>query len=161
MSRRIIVCGSRDWTDDHDDIDRTLEQALCIDLNIGVGSDVTIVHGASGIVDLVAEDWAIANFNWKSERHVADWKTHGKAAGPIRNREIAANKTKPASQACASFIRRSRCHMRAVRSTVATASASCSLSARPVMLSTAFLTSALLPAPPPLPNTARFTSCGS
>lgn len=46
-----------------------------------------IVHGAARGADtiarLVAEDLGLA-----TEAHPADWKKHGKAAGPIRNQEM-------------------------------------------------------------------------
>ena len=37
--------------------------------------------------DMLARRWAIAN-NHHLERYPADWRAHGKAAGPIRNQQM-------------------------------------------------------------------------
>jgi len=52
-------------------------------------SDVTkIISGGCRGMDQAGEHWA-SHFNTPVKRFEADWKTHGKAAGPIRNREMA------------------------------------------------------------------------
>ena len=78
---RIIVCGSRKWTDRW-----FFEQAMrntlgpFVDLN-----ELTIVHGACPTgADQMADEWARRR-SVNVERYPADWKEHGKAAGPIRN----------------------------------------------------------------------------
>ena len=82
---RILVTGSRNW-DDH----RTLEQAL---LKATVEAfkrrePIVIVHGAyTRGADEIAH--RLAKYHgWQEEPHPADWKTHGKSAGPIRNQEM-------------------------------------------------------------------------
>lgn len=79
---RILVTISRDW-DDYETAGRVL--AKVVDNNWDV--DVTVVHGASGM------DWFLAGVacakGVEIEAHPADWKTHGKAAGIIRNNEMA------------------------------------------------------------------------
>ena len=51
-------------------------------------SGITVVHGGSPGVDRLAAMWAIYN-HFIVEAHPADWKRHGKAGGPIRNKEMA------------------------------------------------------------------------
>ncbi|SRR6266404_2987666 len=53
------------------------------------GFDITeIVSGTAAGVDRLGERWAREN-NIPISRFPANWDTHGKAAGPIRNREMA------------------------------------------------------------------------
>jgi hypothetical protein len=78
---RILVTGSRDWTDSY-----TVRGAL---LGVAAGvKDVTLISGgcpdgADAIAELVArrQGWAI-------ETHVADWDGLGKRAGFIRNKAM-------------------------------------------------------------------------
>ena len=89
MSRpyRILVTGSREWSQrdvmgynilalvqqvDRDDPDR----------------EVIIVHGAAKGADLMAADIGTAIKGVTIEPHPADWTTHGKRAGPIRNQAM-------------------------------------------------------------------------
>lgn len=77
----VFVCGGRDFVDEF-----TLAGALktaCKGL-----SKVIIVHGAcpSG-ADQLADDWGLSKRHTVKRFH-ADWSTHGKAAGPIRNAEM-------------------------------------------------------------------------
>lgn len=83
---RVLVTGSRDWTDRIAIADALLE---CRD---GVVSDVPrrmlLVSGACPTgADRIAEEYA-AKWGWLVERHPADWTRHGKAAGPRRNAEM-------------------------------------------------------------------------
>lgn len=53
------------------------------------GLEITeVVCGMAIGVDKLGEQWAIAN-NVSIKEMPANWNTHGKAAGPIRNREMA------------------------------------------------------------------------
>src|SRR5688572_16446636 len=48
---------------------------------------VTIISGEADGADSIATDWAV--INWTGyEGYPADWKTHGKAAGYIRNKQM-------------------------------------------------------------------------
>ena len=89
---RILICGGRDMdrTDAWNWLERNLYDEIA-SLN-GTASAYKakiekVIHGGARGADEGAGDWA------KSE-HVpvvvcpADWKKHGKAAGPIRNREM-------------------------------------------------------------------------
>ena len=88
----ILVCGGRDFTDYvkmrqvllplmekyskyYDPVDNWLP------------TDITIVSGGAAGADMYAEDFAIGNF-CQLKIFRADWGTHGKAAGPIRNQQM-------------------------------------------------------------------------
>jgi len=50
-------------------------------------SHLTIIAGGAFGADSAAIDWAVVN--WVNfEEYPADWDTHGKAAGPIRNQQM-------------------------------------------------------------------------
>jgi hypothetical protein len=87
---KVIIAGSRDITDmavllaalgaspwaDSDD-------CLLYD-----GAMTEVVSGTARGVDTLAIEWAVINwFPWKE--FPADWERHGKAAGYIRNRQMA------------------------------------------------------------------------
>lgn len=85
---RILVTGSRDWSDLH-----TVEVALrAAYLKLHVGrppSEVTVVHGGARGADSCAATLA-PRMGFQVEEHRADWTAHGKAAGPIRNQAMVA-----------------------------------------------------------------------
>lgn len=81
---RILVCGGRHYEDR-----RTIRDAL-VHAAEGADSPVTLVHGAAPGADQVAASVAHWFLGWATEAHPADWKRHGRAAGPIRNAEMAA-----------------------------------------------------------------------
>lgn len=76
----VIIAGSRTY-EDYDVLLDCIEQA-----NINITK--VISGGASG-VDKLGERYAQEN-NKMLEVHLAQWNKHGKAAGPIRNRQMAA-----------------------------------------------------------------------
>jgi len=75
--KRILVCGDRNWTD-HETMWEELSQ---------YPAGTTIIHGDARGADRMAGEIAR-----KLRMHVlavpADWDKHGKAAGPIRNRDM-------------------------------------------------------------------------
>ena len=79
---RIIICGSRDWTDKHT-IHREIDRLLA-----RYGSELVIIHGVCETgADMIANDYCIE----KDIRIIpfpAKWKRQGKAAGPIRNQRM-------------------------------------------------------------------------
>jgi len=81
---RILVTGSRDWPDDGS-VETALRK-LRSENYLKTGSDqVTVVHGDCPTgADAYAKRWA-RSFG---EAHPADWKKHGKAAGPLRNKHM-------------------------------------------------------------------------
>jgi len=52
------------------------------------GGDVTIFSGGADGTDLLGEQYA-ADRGYPIKKFPADWGLHGKAAGPIRNRQMA------------------------------------------------------------------------
>ena len=78
---RYLFCGSRtldgSWT-----IWNALQRIVANE-----GLDNTIVHGGARGADETAGYYA-ERFGLKVEVHMADWGTHGKAAGPIRNKKM-------------------------------------------------------------------------
>lgn len=78
--RKVLVCGGRDYQN-RDILFRILDASNAdrpIDL---------IIHGAARGADSLAQAWA-DNRGVRCLQFPADWKTDGKAAGPIRNRRM-------------------------------------------------------------------------
>lgn len=78
---RILVCGSRDWAD---------KNAIWIVLDGYFHlyhSSMTIIEGGAKGADTIAKDWA-KDRGTSFENFPADWSTYGKAAGPIRNKQM-------------------------------------------------------------------------
>lgn len=73
--RKVIVTGGRDYEDYN----------MVADVLEFLNPEIVIQGGASG-ADKLADEWA-SEFS-KSITVEADWKTHGKAAGPIRNKQM-------------------------------------------------------------------------
>lgn len=83
---RLLVTGSRDW-----DSEAQIRDALLAQWRAwGKPSDaVLVVGGASGADEIAARLWERGGF--PVETHAADWDTHGKRAGMIRNTEMVAS----------------------------------------------------------------------
>ena len=80
MALRILITGSRDWTDRD-----TLYQALAQHAE----PYATVVSGACPTgADRMAEEWGEIQPDITVERHPADWERFGRSAGPKRNREM-------------------------------------------------------------------------
>lgn len=76
---KVIVAGGRDFTNY-----ALVEEAIKIS-----GFEISqIVSGKAKGVDTLGEVWALAN-NIHVEAFPADWSQHGRAAGPIRNKQMA------------------------------------------------------------------------
>lgn len=89
---RLLVCGGR-----HFDDWRLFSSAIAKALDwVAVDEDDStwlpplgsvIIHGGAKGADALADGWAITH--WCGlEVYPADWKKHGKAAGPIRNQRM-------------------------------------------------------------------------
>lgn len=78
---RVLVCGGRDFND-RDFIWNTLCQ---VDARLGRIS--CIIHGAATGADSEGMIWAQGSDRLHAP-FVADWRTHGKAAGPMRNQRM-------------------------------------------------------------------------
>lgn len=86
---RVIIAGSRTFVSPS----RRAEVREAIDelaslLRPDVVSEV--VCGCATGVDMIGAEWAV-DHGVPIRRFPADWDTHGKSAGPIRNREMARN----------------------------------------------------------------------
>ena len=98
--KMVLVCGGRTWgvCQDNNDIEAIAlagrqRKAIETDLTLlgeGFDTELTVIEGGAAGADTVAGQWArrrrasgVANVQFK-----ADWKTHGRAAGPIRNQEM-------------------------------------------------------------------------
>jgi hypothetical protein len=88
---RVIVTGSREWPSR-----AAVWEALAGVLNENVedGETITVVHGAARGADRFAAEWCHLpdepgyHVTVVEEPHPADWARYGKAAGPMRNREM-------------------------------------------------------------------------
>jgi hypothetical protein len=76
---RLIVAGTRTFTD---------RERLYAELDRRSHVISEIVHGGAPGADRLAWDWAIAR-DVASMRFPAQWEKYGRAAGPIRNAEMA------------------------------------------------------------------------
>lgn len=78
---RVIVCGGRDFADQdaaYEALDR-LHKARPITM---------VVHGGAKGADALAASWA-ASRGIPAQAFPADWKRHGRGAGPKRNQQMA------------------------------------------------------------------------
>lgn len=87
---RVLVCGGRDYSasDAWNWLERNLKDELAF--ATGCHSALTIdaiIHGGARGADEGAARWA-ASEHVKVLAYPADWKKHGKAAGPIRNQRM-------------------------------------------------------------------------
>lgn len=74
---RVLVCGDRKWTD----------KAMIRIVLRRLIPPVTIIHGAARGADTLAGEVAY-ELGFTVERYPADWTKYGRAAGPIRNKEM-------------------------------------------------------------------------
>lgn len=81
---RVIIAGGRDYTDYFQMkafVDRVLDE---------YDSNIVILCGDARGTDRLGERYARAK-GFSVKHYPADWETYGKAAGPIRNRQMAEN----------------------------------------------------------------------
>jgi hypothetical protein len=77
----LIIAGGRDFNN---------YETMCRELEEYENQDVTIISGCVRGADRLGERWA--QDHGKAIREFpANWRKHGKAAGPIRNAEMADN----------------------------------------------------------------------
>jgi hypothetical protein len=84
LVKKILVTGDREW----DDIPRVVEELK------GYRPGTILVHGACRGADIICA--AVAEtLGFEVRAYPADWETHGRAAGPIRNRQMLTEEHKP------------------------------------------------------------------
>lgn len=76
-AKRVLVCGSRDYTDEN--------KIAGVMLNLSIGT--TIIEGGAKGADTIARSFAV-RWGLDFEEYPANWKKYGKAAGPIRNKQM-------------------------------------------------------------------------
>jgi hypothetical protein len=77
---KVLVCGGREFSN------RKIAYEALDMLDKEYHFDVLIDGMARG-ADELGFDWALSR-GVKTERYAADWASHGRAAGPIRNKEM-------------------------------------------------------------------------
>lgn len=81
---KLIVAGGRDFTD----VDRIVQEVYGLMVKELKDFEIVIVQGEARGADRLAK-LAAQRLNMKCEGYPADWDKHQKAAGPIRNRQMA------------------------------------------------------------------------
>jgi SLOG family YspA-like protein len=79
---RVLVTGSRTWTDE-----TVIADALTYAAQMHGAETMTVVHGGCEGADLVAHRVA-RRLGAETEPHPADWRTYGKRAGYLRNKQM-------------------------------------------------------------------------
>jgi hypothetical protein len=95
----IIVTGSRDW-----DLEFKIKQVLNEFWALAdvLDSPLIIKHGVCPTgADLITEQWAVTHENVTVQHFPANWKVHGKAAGPRRNEAMVDS----GADLCVAFLR--------------------------------------------------------
>lgn len=80
---RILVCGGRNFMN-QELVDRILFEVTQLDNQYTMG---TIIHGNARGADTFGALWGY-RMGWKVEPYGAEWRKYGKAAGPIRNKQM-------------------------------------------------------------------------
>lgn len=81
---RVIVFGGRDYAD-AENVARAL--GTVHERTDAHGYALVVVQGGAAGADSLARQWASAH-GVRCETFPADWKTHGRAAGPLRNQAM-------------------------------------------------------------------------
>lgn len=101
MSYRILITGSRDWTNYQAVYDAVAYVSDYAIQKEGVSpEDVILVSGTAKGADRMSEEAAEA-LGITIERHPADWDRYGKRAGFVRNAEM----VNAGADVCLAFIR--------------------------------------------------------
>lgn len=94
---KLIVAGGRDWADR----DRT--RCVLDDIREVLEYDIEeVVSGGARGADALGEEWA-RDRKIPVKVFSPDWDKHGRAAGPIRNREMAAYAAEGGDGGCVLF----------------------------------------------------------
>lgn len=87
---RVLVCGGRKYTD-YNRVRKVLYD-FCDEHNLAdneykMPHGLIIIHGGARGADDLADQWAVVNWI-PVEEYKANWEAHGRAAGPIRNKQM-------------------------------------------------------------------------
>jgi YspA, cpYpsA-related SLOG family len=74
--KRVLVCGGREYHD-----------AACVDKWLTDLRPYLVIQGGAFGADLLALNWARSH-QVNARTFAADWKKHGKSAGPKRNQQM-------------------------------------------------------------------------
>lgn len=80
---RVLVCGSRDFAD-RDLLYRTLDH---IGIHLVNHRFDALIEGEAPGADTLAREWA-ESYEIPVLKFPADWRKYGRAAGPIRNKQM-------------------------------------------------------------------------
>jgi len=78
---KLIIAGTRTL-----DVRETFISEMCLQFNI---DPTEIVSGNAAGIDVSGENYAFWNSQMPMKLFSADWEHHGRAAGPIRNKQMA------------------------------------------------------------------------
>ncbi|WP_292229357.1 SLOG family protein [Brevundimonas sp.] len=78
---RVLICGGRDYSDE-----RSFSLQMSA-INEQYGPFTCVIHGAASGADAFAARYAARELI-PVESYPADWRKHGRAAGPIRNEQM-------------------------------------------------------------------------
>ena len=81
---RLVVAGCRNYTD-YLRVSREIKKYI---EELGSGYSIIIVSGCSNGTDALGERFA-DNHKLKVEKYPAEWNKYGRAAGPLRNAQMA------------------------------------------------------------------------
>ncbi len=76
-----VICGGRDF------VDAEMFTAAMGDLIRLRGMPECVINGGARGADLMAKEWA-EHYAIEARSVAADWRLHGRAAGPIRNQTM-------------------------------------------------------------------------
>lgn len=83
---KVIIAGSRSFTN-FKVMDEQCQSILAM-FCAQNGCDITIISGGADGADSLGKEYAYVR-QWVYEEYPADWDQYGKAAGPIRNKQMA------------------------------------------------------------------------
>ncbi len=102
---RVLVTGGRDFND---------RELLCeaLDRLHAAHPFTVLIHGDANGADRLSGEWATLR-GIEVEAHPADWKKHGRAAGPIRNQKMLEEKPElvvafPGGRGTADMVRKAK-----------------------------------------------------
>jgi hypothetical protein len=81
MEMRVLVCGDRDYTDGD------LIKSVLAEIHKTVEKIAVVIEGGCRGADLLAKQ-AACDLGIPVREFPADWQKYGRAAGPIRNRQM-------------------------------------------------------------------------